>query len=119
MFCVQLSFLPNTMEFVRDSKVALAEVVKLNAGSKHPQVRFTTSDGQSVSVSTSSWFRSVDVGDKVEMRYDPKEPGKATMNTLFGVWFLHLFCGIPAIVLILSGLLGFPRQGWGFNEDND
>nr|WP_244849614.1 DUF3592 domain-containing protein [Caballeronia sp. SL2Y3] len=119
MFCIQLSFLPNTIEFVRVSKVAFAEVVKLNAGGKHPEVAFTTSDGQRISVPTSSWFHSVDVGDKVEIRYDPRQPGNATMNTLFGVWSLHLFCGVPAMVLILSGLLGFPRQGWGVNENDD
>jgi hypothetical protein len=119
LFCIQLSFLPSTVEFVRTSKVAQAEVVGLNAGGKHPQVEFTTFDGEHISVPTSSWFRSVSVGDKVEMRYDPKHPRIARINSLFGVWFLHLFCGVPAIVLAVGGLLGLSGKGSEFEEGND
>lgn len=111
-FCIQLPFLSLEIKFVKTSKVVPAEVVKLNAGGKHPQVEFTTLDGQNISVPASSWS-SVSVGDTVEVRYDPKHPRIAKMNTLWGVWGLHLMVVWVSAGFILGGLLGFPsKDGW-------
>ncbi|WP_250517418.1 DUF3592 domain-containing protein [Caballeronia sp. INDeC2] len=119
LFCIQLPFLPPTIEFVRTSEVVSAKVIALNAGGKHPQVVFTTPDGQRISVPASSFFHSVEVGDTVEMRYDPREPQIAEMNTLFGVWGIQLVFGWLSACLILGGLLGLSAKGSEFEASND
>ncbi|VXC97290.1 conserved hypothetical protein [Burkholderia sp. 8Y] len=118
ILCIQYPFLSVEMRFVRASKVVSGKVVKLNAG-RHPQVEFTTLEGQRISVPASAWS-SIDVGDVVEMRYDPREPRIAEMNTLWGMWGIQLMAGWIAACFILGGLLGLPSSiGLGLQKDND
>lgn len=110
IFGLQLPLLPSTVDFVKSSKVVTGEVVRLNAGGKHPQVEFITLRGERVSVPASSWFHFAEIGDKVEMRYDPKNSHDAQMNTFFGIWGVHLmFCWV-ALMFLFGGILGFPHR---------
>lgn len=117
VFCIMLPFVPPQIAFMRTSKVALAEVVKLNAG-RHPQVEFTTADGQRISVPTSTW-QSVDVGDRFEMRYDPANPRIAHVNSLWGLWGIHVIFSLVSAGLVLGGVLGLSAKRSEGESNND
>lgn len=84
--------------FARTAQRAQGEVVALNAGPAHPQVRFTTSDGQTVEFPQGG-FVSQAVGDRVEVLYDPAHPHDAVVDA-FGARF-----GFPSLELA-AGLAG-------------
>ncbi|WP_244849615.1 DUF3592 domain-containing protein [Caballeronia sp. SL2Y3] len=107
----------STTDFLRTSQVVPGEVVRLNSDSQHPQVEFTTLEGQRISVVAQS--RSpVSVGEKVEMRYDPKQPHIAKINTLWDVWGAHLFQAWPFMGLLVAEMRGLSAR-WGASEESD
>lgn len=74
----------------------------------HPKVSFTTPQGQEVSFTDSvgSYPSDYEVGDIVEVLYNPKNPQEATIKNWKQVWFAPL--GITAIGLLpILGLIGW------------
>ncbi|MBN1535980.1 MAG: DUF3592 domain-containing protein [Anaerolineales bacterium] len=74
----------------------------------HPRVRFTTPQGQEVSFTDSvgSYPADYEVGDKVEVLYNPENPREATIKNWKYIWFAPLW--ITAIGLLpILGLLGW------------
>ncbi|HEY3848891.1 MAG TPA: DUF3592 domain-containing protein [Acetobacteraceae bacterium] len=77
----------------------------------HPQLRFTTSDGQVVSITSSfgSTGQPYGDGEKVPVLYDPRHPEHAEVES-FMLWlpplflapFGLLFCGIPALIFVTT-----------------
>ncbi|MDR5745115.1 DUF3592 domain-containing protein [Caballeronia sp. LZ029] len=117
LLCIQRPALPSTVDFLKTSKVVPGEVVKLVPDGKHPQVEFTTLDGQHISVTASS-ESSLSVGDKVQMRYDPRQPYVAEVSTLWDVWGVRLFFAWPAMGLLVGELLGLSARWKSISEGN-
>ena len=49
-------------------------VVKLDAGGVHPEIRFTTAAGQVVECPQGGMIWGYQVGDRVELLYEPANP---------------------------------------------
>lgn len=73
-----------------------------------PVVSFTTKSGQTITYtsSTSSNPPSYDVGEKVEIFYDPANPNDAEINGFFSLWLGVLILGFIGTVFFLIGSLG-------------
>ena len=101
-----------TYRFIADSERADGTVVDLresydsedNTTSYYPVVRFETAEGRPVrfesKVSTSD-----DVGDTVEVLYDPDDPEDAKLAGFLNLWFLSLILG--ALGAVFTGVGGY------------
>ncbi|SAK54356.1 hypothetical protein AWB80_01977 [Caballeronia pedi] len=117
-FVLQLPFLPSTLEFRLYSVVTYGTVVKLNAGGFHPEIEFTTSDGERVSFAGSTTVHT-EVGDRVEIRYRLKDPYGAEVNNELSVWGIHTFLTAMAALFIIGGLYGMPlSRNWRGGSDD-
>jgi len=74
----------------------------------HPKVSFTTPQGQEISFTDSvgSYPAEYEVGDKVEVLYNPQNPQEATIKNWQQVWFAPLWITAIGFLPIL-GLLGW------------
>jgi hypothetical protein len=101
-----------TFRFVAGSERADGTVVDLRESydseddttSYYPVVRFETTEGRPVrfesDVSTSD-----DVGDTVDVLYDPDDPNDAKLAGFFNLWFLSLIFG--ALGAVFTGVGGY------------
>ncbi|WJS94153.1 DUF3592 domain-containing protein [Flavobacterium johnsoniae] len=73
-----------------------------------PVVSFTTKSGQEIAYtsSTSSNPPSYNVGENVQIFYDPANPNKAEINGFFSLWLGVIILGFIGIVFFLIGSLG-------------
>jgi len=73
-----------------------------------PVVSFTTKSGQQITYtsSTSSNPPSYDVGENVQIFYDPANPNDAEINGFFSLWLGVIILGFIGIVFFLIGSLG-------------
>ena len=73
-----------------------------------PVVSFTTKSGQQINYtsSTSSNPPSYDVGENVQIFYDPANPNDAEINGFFSLWLGVIILGFIGIVFFLIGSLG-------------
>ena len=77
----------STRNFVARARRAAGEVVRLNAGGAHPQVRFVTDEGQVVEYSQDGMIGGYRTGDRVTVLYDPHDPKMApTVDTTGALW---------------------------------
>jgi hypothetical protein len=83
----------HTKRFVAGAEHATGTVVDHSSSSTsegivyYPVVRFTTAEGRTVEFSSSSGSSSPpDVGDRVEVRYDPDDPQDAELSGFFDLW---------------------------------
>ena len=79
-----------------------------------PVVEFTTQDGQPIrfTSSTSSSMRSWDVGQQINMLYDPQKPEHAEIASIFDLWFgpaIFLFIGIVFTAIGIGVWIAFRR----------
>jgi len=60
-----------------------------------------------------------EVGDKIEVLYDPKDPSRVKINTFFGNWGVPLILGGIGLVDAIVGLafLAVSRSGCGRTEN--
>lgn len=75
-----------------------------------PVYVFTDQPGQSVKIisSTASFPPPGEVGDKIEILYDPADPKHAIQNTFFDIWgFPAIFGGLGAFYFIVFGAVAF------------
>lgn len=74
----------------------------------HPKVSFTTSQGEEISFTdpVGSYPADYEVGDKVEVLYNPKNPQEATIKNWKQIWFAPLWITVIGLLPIL-GLLGW------------
>ncbi|WP_248322782.1 DUF3592 domain-containing protein [Caballeronia sp. Sq4a] len=117
LLLVQQPARPPTIHFLSTSQVVPGEVVRLNSDGQHPQVEFTTLDGQRISIAARS-PSPISVGDKVEMRYDTKQPHIAKINTLWDVWGAHLFQAWPFMGLLVADRRSLCDR-WGLAKADD
>lgn len=100
----------STREFLRTSIVVPGRVVKLNAGTHHPEIAFTTLAGEHVEYPQGGDV-SVQDGATVEVRYAPEAPAMtARMNTFGAIWGGVLTFGVMGAVFFLAGI-GHLRSG--------
>ncbi|WET02125.1 DUF3592 domain-containing protein [Flavobacterium sp. YJ01] len=73
-----------------------------------PVVSFTTKSGQTITYtsSVSSNPPSYDIGENVQIFYDPTNPNDAEINGFFSLWLGVIILGFIGIVFFLIGSLG-------------
>ena len=96
-----------TGRFVRTASLAAGVVERLNAGGSHPQIRFSTAAGQTVSYPQGGLIFGYHPGDRVRVRYLPTDPGKAACLDVFGaLWFAPMLLAVLGILFILFSRVG-------------
>lgn len=95
-----------TRAFIANAASAEGVVTGLNAGGSHPEIRFMTSHGQTVSFPQGGFIFGFRAGDRVRVLYDPKDPaGSATLVNPGALWFSTLLPGcLGLLFLMLSGI---------------
>ncbi|CAN0627437.1 conserved protein of unknown function [Burkholderia multivorans] len=94
------------IEFLMSSELTTGEVVKLEFGGHHPEIKFSASNGQHYKVSIGSRW-SVAAGQTVEIRYAPNDPKmSATLNTLLDIWDYTIVAAFLSAAAIITGLRG-------------
>ncbi|ABQ07553.1 DUF3592 domain-containing protein [Flavobacterium johnsoniae] len=99
--------------FIKKAEVVQGDVVELvrersnNSIMYAPVVSFITKEGSKIEItsSVSSNPPSYNVGETVEIMYNPKEPNKANINSFESLWLGVLVMGIFGIIFFLVGFL--------------
>jgi hypothetical protein len=93
---------------VRETKAIVIDIVyetgTLQKGRMHPVVRFTTEDGRQV-VGRSDKHRKVELGQSVQVLYDPAQPERVELQTLTQARRQRLLFGGLMIALGLAMIL--------------
>ncbi|MBK3338637.1 DUF3592 domain-containing protein [Burkholderia pseudomallei] len=101
----------STREFLRTSIVVPGLVVKLNAGGYHPEIQFTTKTGQQISYPQGGIVTKVELGQRVEVRYQADDPdGSATMNVFAAIWDSTIVFAFMGVVAIVCGVMNLPSR---------
>ena len=89
--CFILSAIYETA-FYLTAKRADGEVVRLNAGRAHVEIRFVTDDGKVVEYPQNGFVR-LDLGEKVKVLYDQQDGGRlfACVDSVGAAWFCTIF----------------------------
>lgn len=75
---------------------AEGQVIQLNRGGSHPQVRFTTADGITVEQAQGGLVFGCQVGDSLRILYNPENPRQAKIDSFGALW------GFPVLGLVLG-----------------
>jgi hypothetical protein len=104
-------FFQKSLDFIQSGTKTVATVIELRKTTDsdgkwmyQPIFRFQTLEREEMIFehSTSSSSPSFEVGEKVDIVYDPSDPGKAKLLTYFGAfsWTIILLCiALPLIVI--------------------
>ncbi|WP_423378394.1 DUF3592 domain-containing protein [Burkholderia sp. LMG 32019] len=93
------------LAFIGSSVAVQGTVVRLTHGAHHPLIEFATKSGERVSFPGS--FVTVEVGDKVPVRYDPARPlASATVDTFTNMWLDSIIPIAFTIAFLYAGLTG-------------
>lgn len=85
-----------TYQFINQAATTEGEIIKLNAGGSHPEIKFTTQEGKEIDYPQGGLIFGYKAGDKVEVLYDPKNPKRASINTFGALW------GFPGLIFVLG-----------------
>ena len=80
--------------------------------SYHAQVKFITDEGKDIRF-TSDYgnnYRPYDIGEDVEVLYDPEWPKDARIKSFWSLWFLPIVFGLLCVSFIYTGLFGERQQ---------
>lgn len=112
--------LVHAVRFVQGAERATGTVIDLDSETSdggggdlvyYPRVRFTTAEGQTVEFRSSSGSSSPpDVGDSVEVLYDPDDPHDAQLSGFFSLWLWPIALGGVGIGFAAAGLF-YPGTG--------
>jgi Protein of unknown function (DUF3592) len=102
----------HTERFVAGAEHATGTVIDLSRETDsegrvtlYPVVRFTTADGRTVQFLSSSGSSSPpEVGDSVDVLYDPDDPRDAQLSGFFDLWLFPLVFGGLGIAFTTVGL---------------
>ncbi|MFN4147700.1 MAG: DUF3592 domain-containing protein [Runella sp.] len=102
----------NQREFLTTAKTAEGVVKQLmfsssrkSRGTYHPLVEFQTPDGQihSFRSETGSNPAAYEVGERVEVKYDPRNPSQAKLNSFWDLWgLLAVLAGFGMIFFMVG-----------------
>lgn len=108
----------DTVEFLADSVSTTGTVVELiyeedSEGDEtyYPVIEFSTQSGESLRHKSrgGSYPAPYDIGEGVEILYNPANPHEAQINSFTELWlFSYILLGIGAL-FVLFGVLGFVR----------
>jgi hypothetical protein len=99
MLSISISVTVANIRFMMSAKTADGVVVDLKAGGSHPEIRFSTSDGNEITYQQGGFIFAYRVGDPVHVYYSAERPKEtASIDALGALWF------VPSISLVL-GLL--------------
>ena len=90
----------------RDGARASGEIIALNAGPAHPQVRFTTAKGETIEYGQGG-FVNQSVGNAVQVIYDPANPRDAVLDTFAARYGFALLTVFGALIFIGVGAQSF------------
>ena len=106
MMAVAIYSTVSTRAFVARAHRASGEVTRLNAGGSHPEVRFTTDDGQTVEYPQNGMIGGYRPGDHVTVLYDPLAPTMdPTVDTAGALWGFTAMDGLMGVVFVLAARL--------------
>ncbi len=93
----------------RDTAASADGVVeRLNAGGSHPQIRFTTDSGASISYAQGGLIFGYRPGDPVRVMYRPDRPqATARLDSIGAMWAMPLLLGLLGSGFAIGGLLHF------------
>ena len=93
----------STRDFLARAHVAEGEVVRLNAGGSHPEVRFVTDKGQEVEYPQGGMIGGYHAGDHVTVLYDPENPAMSpVLNTFGALWGFNITDFLMGAVFLLA-----------------
>ena len=102
-----------TRRFVAGARTAPGEVVRLNAGGAHPQVRFVTAEGETVEYPQGGMIWGYRRGDRVTVLYDPRHPSDGpTLDTAGALWGFEATTFLMGAVFVVLAQLAWWRPGW-------
>ncbi|GAB3095053.1 DUF3592 domain-containing protein [Lysobacter terrae] len=84
--------------FVDRAETADGIVTGLPYGGSHPEVTFTTKDGQVIEAAQNGMIGGYHIGDRVQVFYDAKSPRDCTLKTFGALW------GFPIGVLVMGAI---------------
>jgi hypothetical protein len=104
--------LVHTMRFVQGAERTTGTVIDLSEdfssddGTVHTVVRFTSAEGRTVEFRSSTGSSSPpDVGDRVDVLYDPDDPQDAELSGFFDLWLWAIALGGLGIAFTTFALL--------------
>lgn len=102
-----------TSQFIKTALPAKGKVIKQTAGSSHLAVKFVTNDAKEIEY-LQNGFVSRNVGEEVDVLYDPQNPQNASFDTFWALWGGHLMLFLLGFVFILLALfkLCHPNTKW-------
>ena len=90
--------------FLQVAQRAPGEVIALNAGGSHPEIRFPGPGGQMISYPEGGLIWGYRQGMRVEVLYDPADPGRgAVIDDPGAIWGMSIFSGLIGAGLLLGG----------------
>lgn len=96
------------MDFLRVAQVAAGRVEHLNAGGSHPQVGFTTADGQQVSYPQNGLIFGYEKGEAVRVLYLPERAqATAVVDSTGALWGMTLLGALLGVFFIMGGVQTF------------
>jgi Protein of unknown function (DUF3592) len=117
LLAIGAATLVHEARFVRGAERATGTVIDLESRTSdgdlayYPVVRFTTAEERTVEFTSSSTSSSPpDVGDHVEVLYDPDDPRDAQLSGFFSLWLWPIVLGGLGIGFGAAGLF-YPRFG--------
>ncbi|WP_247215096.1 DUF3592 domain-containing protein [Synechococcus sp. C9] len=98
-FAVGLVFLHHTRTFLATAATAPGEVIALERrGGYHPVVQFQLPDGEPMRFAGQ-------VGQSVEVLYNPEQPRSARIRSFLELWFVAtLFTSMGGLFLLIGGV---------------
>ena len=92
-----------TRSFVARARSATGEVVRLNAGGAHPEVRFIADGGQAVEYPQGGMIWGYHPGDHVTVLYDPRAPAMGpVVDTAGALWGFNAMTFLMGAVFLLG-----------------
>ncbi|MGB4773903.1 MAG: DUF3592 domain-containing protein [Daejeonella sp.] len=91
------------LKFIKKAIPAKGEVIRLNAGKAHVEIRFTTYTGKVMEYPQNGMIYC-ELGEKVTVLYDPENPDHVQMNTFGAIWGLLVPQVIMGLFFTWAGL---------------
>ena len=94
--------------WVAEAARADGVVTKLNAGGSHPEIEFTSADGERVAYPQGGWIFGFEPGDHVTVLYDARSPADdPEIDRLGALYAFPLGLGVLAASFLGVALAGF------------
>lgn len=75
-----------------------------------PVVRYSTESGETIDYFSNQCTFGKDLGDEMELYYDPNGPENVQMKSFTSTWLAALLLGVPGLVLVGLGFGLMPKK---------